>query len=65
MSAGAYVGYVVMAKTGDPLSAAAAAVLAGIAVATIMAGFAVWGEVDQILVGFAIFILVPGLTGFL
>lgn len=65
MSAGAYVGYVVMVKTGDPLLAAAAAVGAGTLAAIIMVIFAVWGEVEQILVGFAIFILVPGLTAFL
>lgn len=65
MSAGAYVGYVVMVKTGDPVTAAVAATAAGALAATIMVAFAVWGEVEQILVGFAIFILVPGLTGFL
>jgi simple sugar transport system permease protein len=65
MSAGAYVGYVVMVKTGDPVTAALAATAAGALAATIMVAFAVWGEVEQILVGFAIFILIPGLTSFL
>ena len=64
MTAGAYVGYLVTLHTGDPLLAAAAAVAAGVGVAAIMAALAVWGEADQILVGFALFILFPGICGF-
>lgn len=64
MSAGAFVGYLVMSSTADPILAVAAAALAGLAVGGLMVAFAVWGEADQILVGFAIFIMVPGLCGF-
>jgi simple sugar transport system permease protein len=53
-----------MTTTHDPLLASIAAAGAGAAAASIMALFAVWGECQQILVGFAIFILVPGVTGF-
>ena len=42
-----------------------AAVLAGAAVSAVMAGVAIWGQVNQILVGFALFIMVPGLVAFL
>lgn len=65
MAAGAYAGFVVMAGTGDPWAAALAAVLAGAAVSAVMAGVAIWGQVNQILVGFALFIMVPGLVAFL
>ncbi len=65
MAAGAYAGFVVMAGTGDPWLAALAAVLAGAAVSAVMAGVAIWGQVNQILVGFALFIMVPGLVAFL
>ncbi len=65
MSAGAYAGYIVMVQTNNLMLACLAAILAGTAAATIMAGFSVWAGVNQILVGFAIFILVPGVTGFL
>ena len=63
MSAGAFVGYLVMATTQNSLAASVAAAFAGGAAASIMALFAVWGECQQILVGFSIFILVPGVTG--
>ena len=39
--------------------------LAGAAVSAVMAGVAIWGQVNQILVGFALFIMVPGLVAFL
>ena len=65
MAAGAYAGFVVMAGTGDPWMAMLAAVLAGAAVSAVMAGVAIWGQVNQILVGFALFITVPGLVAFL
>lgn len=65
MAAGAFTGYVVMLSTGSPTLAAVAAILAGALVAVLMAVFSVWGKVNQILVGFAIFVLVPGLMAFL
>jgi simple sugar transport system permease protein len=65
MSAGAYIGYIVMSTTGDPWLASGFAATAGMAVAAIMVGAAIWGQVNQILVGFALFIMVPGITAFL
>ncbi len=65
MAAGAYAGFVAMAGIGDPWLAALAAMAAGMAVSGVMAGVAIWGRVNQILVGFALFITVPGLVAFL
>ena len=65
MAAGAYAGFVVMAGSGDPWQAALAAALAGALVGVVMAVVAIWGQVNQVLVGFALFILVPGLVAFL
>jgi ABC-type uncharacterized transport system permease subunit len=65
MSAGAYVGFVIMAAFGTPQAAVPAAALAGMAVAGIMAATAIWGGVNQILTGFALFVMVPAATAFL
>lgn len=65
MSAGAYVGFVVMAASGQTPAALAAAALAGVAVAAVMAAVAIWGRVNQILTGFALFVMVPAATAFL
>jgi simple sugar transport system permease protein len=65
MSAGAYIGFVVMAAIGNPEAAMIAAALAGLAVGAIMAGVAIWGGVNQILTGFALFVMVPAVTAFL
>jgi general nucleoside transport system permease protein len=65
MSAGAYIGFVAMAAIGNAEAAMIAAALAGMAVAAIMAGVAIWGRVNQILTGFALFAMVPAVTAFL
>ena len=65
MSAGAYIGFVVMAASGIDQVALLAAALAGMTVAAIMAGVAIWGRVNQILTGFALFVTVPAATAFL
>jgi len=65
MSAGAYVGFIVTAAIGNAQAALPAAALAGMAVAGIMAAAAVWGGVNQILTGFALFVMVPAATAFL
>jgi ABC-type uncharacterized transport system permease subunit len=65
MSAGAYVGFLVMAATGDPHLASLAAIGAGMSVSAIMAGVSIWLGVNQILAGFALFVMVPAITAFL
>jgi ABC-type uncharacterized transport system permease subunit len=65
MSAGAYIGFVVMAAIGNAEAAMIAAALAGLAVGSIMAGVAIWGRVNQVLTGFALFVMVPAVTAFL
>lgn len=65
MSAGAYVGFVVMAAINNAQLAIPAAMLAGIVVASVMAGVAIWGRVNQILTGFALFVMVPAAAAFL
>ena len=64
MSAGAYIGFVMMAAFGNAHVALLAAALAGTAVSGIMAIVAVWGRVNQILTGFALFVMVPAATSF-
>ena len=65
MSAGAYVGFLIMAATGNAPIACAGAVVAGMSVSSVMAGVAIWGGVNQILTGFALFVMVPAMTAFL
>lgn len=65
MAAGAYVGFLVMAATGDPQLACVAAVFAGAAVGVIMATVSIWRGVNQVLTGFALFVMIPAITAFL
>jgi general nucleoside transport system permease protein len=65
MSAGAYVGFLIMAATGDASIACAGAMVAGMSVSSVMAGVSIWGGVNQILTGFALFVMVPAMTAFL
>jgi len=65
MTAGAYFGFVVSAATGSALLGVFAAIAAGIATAGVMAAIAVWRNADQILTGFAIFIMVPAFCDYL
>jgi ABC-type uncharacterized transport system permease subunit len=65
MSAGAYAGFVTMASSGNPQIAILAAAIAGMVIAAVMAGVSIWGRVNQILTGFALFIMVPSATAFL
>lgn len=65
LAAGAYSAYVAMLAVGDPLLASMFAALCGMLVSSVMVVFCVWGRANQILVGFALFILVPGLVNFL
>jgi simple sugar transport system permease protein len=65
MAAGAYIGFLVMAETGDPQIACLAAIVAGVAVAGIMASVSIWRGVNQVLTGFALFVMIPAMTAFL
>lgn len=65
MSAGAYVGFLLMAATGDAAIASVGAIVAGMSVSSVMAGVSIWGGVNQILTGFALFVMVPAITAFL
>ena len=64
MVAGAFTGFVVMHATGNLPLACLAAVMAGMLVAALMAGVSIYAGVNQILTGFALFIMVPGLAAF-
>ncbi len=65
MSAGAYTGFIVMAGLASAQAALLAAMLAGMAVAGIMAGATIWGRINQVLTGFALFVMIPAATAFL
>jgi simple sugar transport system permease protein len=65
MVAGGYAGFTVMHDTGSPLLAMGAAVIFGMVVAAVMAAVAVYGRANQIVAGFALFVLVPGVVDFL
>lgn len=65
MSAGAYVGFLVMVASGDPALACLCAIVAGMSVSAVMAGVSIYGGVNQILAGFALFVMVPAITAFL
>ena len=64
MAAGAFTGFVVMHATGNLPLACLAAVMAGMLVAALMAGVSIYAGVNQILTGFALFIMVPGMAAF-
>lgn len=65
MAAGAYFGFITWEGTQSPWIAAVAGVAAGVVVAAMMAAVCVWGRADQILAGFALFVLVPGFVAYL
>jgi simple sugar transport system permease protein len=65
MAAGAYIGFLVMLETSSPWVAAGAGMLAGVAVAALMAGVSVYGGANQIVTGFALFLMAPGIVDFL
>ncbi|HCJ49961.1 MAG TPA: ABC transporter permease [Microbacterium sp.] len=65
MAAGAFTGFAVMLAGGGAPGALVVAAVAGILCASIMAIAAVWLGANQILVGFALFVLLPNLAGFL
>ena len=65
MLAGAYAGFLVMAGSQSVVLSALAAMIAGLAVSVIMCGLAIWQRINQILVGFGIFVMVPGFVAFL
>jgi general nucleoside transport system permease protein len=65
MSAGAYVGFIAMAAGGNAQLAVLAAAIAGMTIAAVMASVSIWGRVNQILTGFALFVMVPSATAFL
>jgi simple sugar transport system permease protein len=65
MVAGGYAGFLVMHDTGNAVLAMVAAVVFGMVVAAVMAAVAVYGRANQIVAGFALFVLVPGVVDFL
>jgi simple sugar transport system permease protein len=65
MVAGGYAGFMVMHDTGSPLLAMASAAVFGMLVAAVMAAVAVYGRANQIVAGFALFVMVPGVVDFL
>jgi general nucleoside transport system permease protein len=65
MTAGAYAGFLTMVATGSLPLAVIAAVTAGAVVSLLMVAAAVWGRANQVLAGFAIFIMAPALVGYL
>lgn len=65
MVAGGYAGFEVMDKTGVVPLAIAAAVGGGAVVAAIMAVVSVYGRANQVITGFALFVMVPGIVDFL
>lgn len=65
MVAGGYAGFMVMHDTHSPVLAMAAALVFGMLVAVVMAAVSVYGRANQIVAGFALFILVPGVVDFL
>lgn len=65
MVAGAYAGFETMHSSQSGIAAVVAAAAAGSVVALIMSAAAVYGRANQIVTGFALFILVPGVIDFL
>ena len=65
IAAGAYFGFTVMQSSHSAWLAAAVGIGCGMAVAALMVAVCVWGHADQILAGFALFILVPGFVAYL
>jgi general nucleoside transport system permease protein len=65
MAAGAYFGFITWESTQSAWIASVVGVVAGAVVAVLMVAVCVWGNADQILAGFALFVLVPGFVAFL
>jgi ABC-type uncharacterized transport system permease subunit len=65
MVVGGYTGFQVMDRTGSPLLAIVAASAGGALVAAVMAAVSIYGRANQIITGFALFILAPGVVDFL
>lgn len=64
MTAGAYFGYTTTVATHSAIAGVGMSMVAGAVTAAIMAAIAVWRNANQILTGFAIFIMVPALCDF-
>jgi ABC-type uncharacterized transport system permease subunit len=65
MTAGGYAGFLTMVATGNLPLTILAALTAGAVVSVLMVAAAVWGRANQVLAGFAIFIMVPAMVGYL
>lgn len=65
ITAGAFTAYAAVMVSGGLIGGIAVAVASGALVALVMAVGSVWMRGNQILVGFALFILVPGIANFL
>jgi simple sugar transport system permease protein len=65
MTAGAYAGFLTAVGTGSLPLAVVVAMLAGAVVSLLMVAATVWGRANQVLVGFAIFIMIPALISYL
>jgi ABC-type uncharacterized transport system permease subunit len=65
MTAGAYTGFLVIVATDSVPLAILAALAAGALVSLLMVFAVVWGRANQILAGFALFVMVPALVGYL
>jgi ABC-type uncharacterized transport system permease subunit len=65
MTVGAYAGFLTIHSTGSLPLAVGAAAVSGAAVSILMVAAVVWGRANQVLAGFAIFIMVPALVGYL
>jgi general nucleoside transport system permease protein len=65
MVAGGFAGFWTMYKLKDPYLAAAIAAGAGMVVAAVMAAVSVYGRANQIVTGFALFIMAPGIIDFI
>jgi simple sugar transport system permease protein len=65
MAAGAYIGFLVMLSTSSPWLSGGAAMVAGMTVAALMVMASVYGGANQIVTGFALFLMAPGVVDFL
>ncbi len=65
MSVGAYTSFALLVATGNPWIAVCGAASAGLLCAAVMSVFAVWGKINQILIGFSLFVALPGLSAYL
>lgn len=65
MVAGGYAGFLIMHSSGSAVLAILAALGVGAVVGALMAATSVYGRANQIVCGFAIFVLAPGVVDFL